>query len=93
MDEVLIEVEDDGIGFTPEKLSQLRAELADDSGDIKLESGFAIGNVNRRIRLYYGKPYGLSIESEYTSGTRVTLVIPAKLDEAARNAELKTGQD
>jgi len=92
-DEILIEVEDDGIGFTPEKLSQLRAELEDDSGDLKLESGFAIGNVNKRIRLYYGKPYGLSIDSEYTSGTRVTLVIPAKLEEMLGNAEPVSGQD
>jgi two-component system, sensor histidine kinase YesM len=56
----------------------LRAELDDDSGDIKLESGFGIGNVNKRIRLYYGKPYGLSVRSEYDTGTCVTLVIPAK---------------
>ena len=79
-DEILLEVEDDGIGFTPEKLSQLRAELEDDSGDIKLESGFGIGNVNKRIRLYYGKAYGLSVRSEYKTGTCVTLVIPAKME-------------
>lgn len=79
-DEILLEVEDDGIGFPPEKLTQLRAELDDDSGDIKLESGFGIGNVNRRIRLYYGKPYGLSVRSEYNTGTCVTLVIPAKTE-------------
>jgi two-component system sensor histidine kinase YesM len=79
-DEVQLEVEDNGIGFTPEKLAQLRGELEDESGDIKLESGFGIGNVNKRIRLYYGKPYGLSIESMYTSGTRVVLVIPAKME-------------
>jgi two-component system sensor histidine kinase YesM len=79
-DEILLEVEDDGIGFTPEKLTQLRAELADESGDIKLESGFGIGNVNKRIRLYYGKPYGLSIRSEYSTGTCVTLIIPAKVE-------------
>jgi two-component system sensor histidine kinase YesM len=79
-DEILIEVEDDGIGFTPQKLAQLRAELEDESGVLKLESGFGIGNVNKRIRLYYGKPYGLSIESEYSTGTRVSLVIPAKME-------------
>jgi two-component system sensor histidine kinase YesM len=79
-DEVLLEVEDDGIGFTPEKLAQLRAELDDDSGDIKMESGFGIGNVNNRIRLYYGEPYGVSIQSEYNTGTCVTLVIPAKTE-------------
>jgi len=78
--EVLLEVEDDGIGFTPEKLKQLRADLEDDSGGIKLESGFGLDNVNKRIRLYYGKPYGISVQSEYTTGTCVTLVIPAKME-------------
>ncbi len=84
-DEILLEVEDDGIGFTPEKLSQLQAELDDDSGDIRMESGFGIGNVNKRIRLYYGKPYGLTVRSEYNTGTCVTLVIPAKKDVTAEN--------
>ena len=91
-DEVLLEVEDNGIGFTPEKLAQLRAELEDDSGDIKLESGFGIGNVNKRIRLYYGKPYGLSIQSEYTTGTCVTLVIPAKMEIVIQSQDLVTSQ-
>ncbi len=76
--EVMLEVEDDGIGFTPEKLAQVQAELGDDSGDIRLESGYGIDNVNKRIKLYYGKQYGLSIRSEYQAGTRVTLVIPAQ---------------
>jgi two-component system, sensor histidine kinase YesM len=92
-DQVLLEVEDDGIGFTPEKLAQLRAELDDDSGDIKLESGFGIGNVNNRIRLYYGKTYGVSIRSEYNSGTCVTLVIPAKMETAVQDEDLANGQD
>ena len=91
--EVLLEVEDDGIGFTPEKLAQLRADLNDDSGEIKLENGFGIGNVNNRIRLYYGKAYGLSIESEYTTGTRVALVIPAKVDQFRQNIEAAIGPD
>jgi two-component system sensor histidine kinase YesM len=91
-DEVLLEVEDDGIGFTPEKLAKLRAELNNDSGDIKMESGYGIGNVNNRIRLYYGKQYGLSIQSEYSTGTCVTLVIPAKM-EITPQYETISGQD
>jgi two-component system, sensor histidine kinase YesM len=84
--EVLLEVEDNGVGFTPDKLTQLQAELEDDSGDIKLESGFAIGNVNKRIRLYYGRQYGLSIKSEYNTGTCAALVIPAIRDAALDEA-------
>ena len=75
--EILLQVEDNGIGFTPEKLARVQDELADDSGEIRLESGFGIGNVNQRIRLYYGKQYGVSITSERGMGTRVSIVIPA----------------
>jgi len=92
-DEVLLEVEDDGIGFTPEKLTQLRSELEDDSGEIKSESGYGIGNVNNRIRLYYGKQYGLSLQSTYNTGTCVTLVIPAKMETAPQHEVHANGQD
>jgi two-component system sensor histidine kinase YesM len=81
-DEVVLEVEDNGIGFTPEKLALVQAELSDDAGDIRLESGYGIDNVNKRIKLYYGKQYGLSIKSEYQGGTRATIVIPAKKDDS-----------
>jgi two-component system sensor histidine kinase YesM len=76
----LLEVEDDGVGFTPEKLAQVQVELSDSSDEIRLESGFGIDNVNKRIKLYYGKQYGLSIKSEYQAGTCVALVIPANKD-------------
>jgi len=79
--EILLEVEDNGIGFTPEKLALVQAELNDDSGNVKLESGYGIDNVNKRIKLYYGKQFGLTIQSEYMVGTCVTLLIPAKKDE------------
>jgi len=83
--EVLLVVEDNGIGFTAEKLAQLQKELETDSDDIRAESGFGIGNVNNRIRLYYGKQYGLSVKSEYNTGTCVTLVIPVKKDDGTEN--------
>jgi two-component system sensor histidine kinase YesM len=84
--EVLLEVKDNGIGFTPDKLAQLKTELEDDSAEIKWESGFGIGNVNKRIRLYYGKQYGISVSSEYNTGTCVTLVIPAKSDDGENDS-------
>ena len=83
-DEVLLEVEDDGIGFTPDKLAQVQTQINDDSGEIRLERGFGVDNVNKRIKLYYGKQYGLSIRSEYNVGTCVSLVIPATKEDAAR---------
>jgi two-component system sensor histidine kinase YesM len=78
-DKILLEVEDNGIGCTPYQLAQIQAKLADNSDEITFEkTGIGLENVNRRIKLYYGKQYGLSISSQYLTGTQVTLVIPLK---------------
>jgi two-component system sensor histidine kinase YesM len=77
-DEIVLEVEDNGIGFTSDKLAAVHAQIGENSDEIRLESGFGIDNVNKRIQLYYGRQYGLSIKSEFHVGTCVTLVIPAK---------------
>lgn len=74
---VRLEVQDDGVGFTPYKLAQMREVLNDDSSQITLnEGGFGLANVNKRLRLYYGKQYGLYIQSEYLEGTQVVARIP-----------------
>jgi two-component system sensor histidine kinase YesM len=76
-DQLLIEVEDNGIGMAPEKLAQLRASLdREESRALVIENGYGINNVNQRIKLYYGQEYGVTIESERGRGTRVALVIP-----------------
>lgn len=80
--EIVLEVEDNGVGMTQDKLERVRAQISEDSEEIRLETGFGIDNVNKRIRLYYGRQYGLSIASEYQVGTCVTLVIPAKSEPA-----------
>lgn len=55
-------VEDTGKGIEPDMLSKIQAALNDDAP----EPGRAIGlaNVNERIRLRFGKGYGLTLESE-----------------------------
>lgn len=74
---LLLDVQDDGVGFTPYKLAQVQAVLAEDSGEISMkESGFGLENVNKRIKLYYGGQYGLSIQSQYRGGTQVTVTVP-----------------
>jgi two-component system sensor histidine kinase YesM len=76
-DLVRLEVQDDGVGFTPYKLAQIRDMLNDDAGEISLkEGGFGLENVHKRIKLYYGKQYGLYIQSEYLGGTQVVARIP-----------------
>ena len=72
---LLVEVSDNGIGMTAEKVAQLRTALASE-GFAGSDSGFGLCNVNQRVKLYYGKQYGLTLESEYGQGTRVLLDIP-----------------
>ncbi len=74
--ELRIVVEDNGIGMTAARLAQLQALLHSPESSFVAESGYGIHNVNQRLRLYYGPEYGLSIESEYQRGTRVSLIIP-----------------
>ncbi len=88
--EILLEVTDDGIGFLPQKLAQLRAELDGEVGEMRMESGYGLGNVNNRIRLYYGNQYRISIDSEYNSGTSVKLVIPAQMEMSPRSEMLSS---
>jgi len=83
-DQVLIEVQDNGVGCTPYKLAQIRERLEDQSYEITQEDqGFGLANVNKRIKLYYGSQYGLAIESQYQQGTRVTVTIPLRENLAA----------
>lgn len=80
-DNVVLEVCDDGVGFTPYKLAQIRAMLSGEASDIAMkEGGFGLENVNKRLKLYYGQEYGLSIQSHYRGGTQVTVTIPERTD-------------
>jgi two-component system, sensor histidine kinase YesM len=64
-EEILLEVEDDGIGFHAGKAAQLRAELEDDRAisNWKAVSGSAMST--SASGCITGKPYGLSVQSEY----------------------------
>jgi two-component system, sensor histidine kinase YesM len=76
-DRVVLQVRDDGVGFTPYKLAQIREMLSGETDVITMkEGGFGLENVNKRIKLYYGPQYGLAIESQYRGGTKVTVTIP-----------------
>jgi two-component system, sensor histidine kinase YesM len=71
--DLVLTVVDDGVGMTREALAQLVGSL--DSSGPSL-GGYGIRNVHERIRLTFGKPYGLSFESVLGEGTVVTVRHP-----------------
>jgi two-component system LytT family sensor kinase len=63
-DRSLIEVEDDGLGMTDERLSEA------------LQGGIGLSNVNERLRTIYGAACTLKIASATGRGTLVSVEIP-----------------
>lgn len=73
--DLLISVYDDGFGIEPDRLSEIRTALETSSGHNTEHVGLI--NVQHRIRLRYGAPYGLTLSSAPGEGTRVTVRLPA----------------
>lgn len=66
--DIIFEVVDNGCGIEAERLLDLQRKLKQPSA----EGGIGILNTNTRLRLVYGSEYGIMMESEAGSGTRVT---------------------
>ena len=75
-------VEDNGAGFTEERLGEVRNELRTGSLDSeKLSSVYGLYNVNKKLKLYYGdRTEGLIIESKAGKGSRISFTIPVESD-------------
>jgi two-component system sensor histidine kinase YesM len=71
-----LKVIDDGPGMEPGKAKNLLQRSPSEGG-----KSMGLHNVNQRIQLYFGKPYGLTFESELEEGTTVTIRIPILMQE------------
>lgn len=77
--EFLIHVRDNGIGISPERLSDIRNGKSSHAPSDKNSNGVGLGNVQKRLNLYYNKENLFSIDSEgENKGTLVTIRIPAE---------------
>ncbi|PDO10434.1 MAG: histidine kinase [Candidatus Reconcilbacillus cellulovorans] len=74
---LLFEVRDNGVGMSREKVSGLLSGAATGANG----TGVGLKNVHERIRLLFGEPYGVEIDSEPDEGTVVRIRLPI-LDEA-----------
>ena len=80
-EDLLIDVEDNGLGMRPELAASL---LDEDRPEVRTQgSGIGVRNVHQRIRLTFGEGYGLTILSEPDEGTLVRVRLPALSREEA----------
>jgi len=81
--EVIFVFEDNGRGIDSKKLESIKSRLSNvknnllqESGELHIREGIGLINVNRRLILKYGPHYGLAISSESGKGTIVKIRIP-----------------
>ena len=73
-------VSDNGVGMSPEDLSQLQNKMMESSSFTELghrtKQSIGLKNIHTRIELYYGKGYGLTISSRKNEGTSIQITLP-----------------
>ncbi len=78
-DDVIISVKDNGMGMDEERLMKVISNLDDKNQEIsgqRMRESYGLYNVNQRIKLKFGKQYGLSISSVFGEGTCAEVRIP-----------------
>ena len=69
-EDIVFSVRDNGVGMSPEQIEAIMQREQTD------RTGIGIRNVNDRLRIYFGKNYGLRITSEPDVGTCVEIRMP-----------------
>lgn len=85
-DAMIIELTDDGAGMPEQKVEALNRMFAEDDpersaycgqrADRPARGGIGLRNVNQRMKLFYGKAYGLRAESKEGEYTRICMSVP-----------------
>ncbi|MCL6601508.1 MAG: sensor histidine kinase [Paenibacillus sp.] len=72
--DILVTIEDNGVGMKEEQISTILSEPEDESKGMLENVG--LRSVNERLQLAFGENYGLSIESELGHYTIMKLILP-----------------
>ena len=73
-DAISITVSDNGCGIAPQKLEEIKADLADKNSAPKKHVG--LKNLQLRIQLLFGDRYGIKRLESDSRGTLVEIIIP-----------------
>lgn len=97
-EDLIIEVQDNGIGMLPNQLDALREKLQADSEkqEERQQGGYGLWNVHQRLRLMYGSKSGITVNSEWEEGTFVTLCLEGVLKEKEdthEKSKISSGQE
>ncbi|MCF8011026.1 MAG: sensor histidine kinase [Clostridiales bacterium] len=80
---VVVEIEDDGVGMTKEEINKLLAKECLSSSS----TGIGLSNVNERLRNLYGQEYTLHAKSTLDKGTFMRFTIPVTAQEGGNTIE------
>lgn len=78
--ELWIRVQDNGLGMPQKKVEQILTKGYQNDTKLGKGSGVGLRNVQERIQLYFGREYGLLIQSEPDEGTCVTIHLPKNIN-------------
>ena len=83
MNRVIFCVEDNGRGIEPQRLAYLKSLLQAHPLADRDDHFMGLVNINDRIRIAYGNEYGITIDSVWKQGTKVTIALPLILEEGS----------
>ena len=73
-DRIIFEVTDNGVGIDAERLQNVNI------GNCRRDDGgYGLANVNKRIKLYCGKMFGIVVLSELNKGTKAIVTLPLEI--------------
>ncbi|MDE7288320.1 MAG: sensor histidine kinase [Oscillospiraceae bacterium] len=72
-------VSDNGQGISKAKLAELLEKL--ERNDTSSGKSIGLTNVNKRIKMYHGEQYGLSVKTLKGKGTDISIILPRIVDE------------
>lgn len=81
---IVFKISDNGIGIPSNILMQMQKNIESATGELPSNSeietrgsGIGLANISNRIKLFYGKEYGIVVNSAVNMGTYITIKLPA----------------
>ena len=81
-DELIVEISDDGKGFSEKRLMEIRENLKHATMHKEKEAHIGMENIYRRISYLYGDNFSMDIQSEEGHGSTIVLTFPLETEDS-----------